>query len=349
MSSQILRLDINTDELVFVEHHDLLVVGGYQLVDGATQSKRGLISVHATELPKLAPSIKSTPLSSYAIEDGGVFQLQYDSALAPGLLHAATSQGDILSLSISEEGSTLTPSAAYFVHDGSSRATTGVNQACLTEIDGCYSDGSIRVWSIGRADTPLWEKEGAHGAEVWQSMRSDHVTMLSGGDDSSFCVWDLRDSGRQRPAIAVRSYYGAGVTSFAPVHSSTPHLVAVGSYDETLAVWDLRACSGKQPQPISALRNVGGGLWRLKPRAISASTVMLLASCMHGGWRVFSWSLSLGLAEAVRYPARGAEDPSFPHGLPSALAYGACWMSDSWVAGCSFYDNTISCWPCTNK
>lgn len=62
--------------------------------------------------------------------------------------------------------------------------------------------------------------------------------VLSGGDDMCLKFWDLRCF--SSPTEVKSKVYEAGVTSamFSPHHE---YLVAVGSYDETIRLWDMRA------------------------------------------------------------------------------------------------------------
>lgn len=67
-------------------------------------------------------------------------------------------------------------------------------------------------------------------------------TLLSGGDDCKFRLWDLRtvdDSGGDNAPIAVNKQHTAGVTS-AQWHPYNSNVFVTGSYDEHAMVWDCR-------------------------------------------------------------------------------------------------------------
>jgi WD40 repeat protein len=357
------KLGINTDEVMYLEEKKWLVVGGYELLDGKTQKKRGIISIHPTQFDP-SPTISPLPRIQYHVAEGGVFQLERGLTVESGLLWASLSQSDIISLELSEGGDELKEKMRLKVPEvqgdslsSSAVACTGIHLSSSSQMNACYSDGSIRVWNIEGGGAVEWQNQTAHEMEAWQLLRVDENTLVSAGDDAAFCVWDIRQSGSSGPTSAVRSFYQGGVTSIAALDASRPNMLAIGSYDESLAVWDIRALSGRRSQPLSSISRIGGGVWRIKkcPNPDETSSkVRLLAACMHAGWRCIDVDLTqsgdqmLQRIAAFDYPSSEAvKDDStkaFPHNLPSALAYGACWLSSEWAAGCSFYDNTVSCW-----
>lgn len=67
--------------------------------------------------------------------------------------------------------------------------------------------------------------------------------MVSGGDDCKFCLWDCRISG-DSARLATKTFHDAGVTS-AQWHPDRENIFVLGSYDESVSVWDSRNI--KQP------------------------------------------------------------------------------------------------------
>lgn len=65
--------------------------------------------------------------------------------------------------------------------------------------------------------------------------------LVSGGDDCSMKLWDLRCPGTGTPLHSVSKFFTAGVTSaqWCP-YPAQQHLYAVGSYDGSIALWDER-------------------------------------------------------------------------------------------------------------
>ncbi|PPQ64277.1 hypothetical protein CVT24_008415 [Panaeolus cyanescens] len=134
--------------------------------------------------------------------------------------------------------------------------------------------------------------------------------------------------------------FEAGVTTI-QAHPYQEHIIAVGSYDNTVRVFDVRS-------PLAALADVkvGGGVWRAKwhPHAERAND--LLVACMHDGYKV------------VRFGEDGS-NPRFSNGghvhsrydAHQSLAYGVDWShapglpdGKSLIGCCSFYDHKMSLW-----
>jgi WD40 repeat protein len=86
-----------------------------------------------------------------------------------------------------------------------------------------------------------------HGENVpaWISIFDPHskTTILSGGDDCSMKLWDIR-ADPTSPIISNKKTHQAGVTS-AQWHPFSPHIFCTGSYDAHVRIWDDRSC--RQP------------------------------------------------------------------------------------------------------
>lgn len=174
----------------------------------------------------------------------------------------------------------------------------------------------------------LWR---AHDAECWCVSFSPHCadTVYTGADDCEFFSWDLRGIGGKRGgggrrglekprrawraggggARGERTRHTAGVCCISPSPKDGDFLIATGSYDGRVRVWDSRSprephlvCAsraeeggeqgnggeaGSSPSPPSSpssAAHLGGGAWRLvwhphgEPR--------LLCAAMHAGFAV---------------------------------------------------------------
>jgi WD40 repeat protein len=108
-------------------------------------------------------------------------------------------------------------------------------------------------------------------------------TILTCGDEGYIKFWDVRST--NRPILIIKDQYDAGVTctSQHPRHS---HLVACGSYDETIALYDVRYLSSSKSSslPLARSDKLGGGIWRIKWHPINDDRILVAA--MHGGCRL---------------------------------------------------------------
>ncbi|GAW26655.1 putative WD-40 repeat-containing protein [Rosellinia necatrix] len=145
---------------------------------------------------------------------------------------------------------------------------------------------------------------------------SHELTIYSGGDDSKLlsttCPYNGDKGGSSDdvddasavlyPTITCKGHT-AGVTAILPlplVLSNGSRIVVTGSYDDRLRIYSIHPqVSGAmlRPPKLSAEKNLGGGVWRLKlvkltkpDKESTASptnwSALMLASCMHAGSRV---------------------------------------------------------------
>ncbi|WVQ78764.1 hypothetical protein IAT38_000855 [Cryptococcus sp. DSM 104549] len=185
----------------------------------------------------------------------------------------------------------------------------------------------------------------AHDFEPWITAfdLQDPNTVWSGGDDCKLKRWDLRDT--SMPTF-VNKNFDAGVTTITP-SPYTPHLLAVGSYDESLRLFDTRS----PRQPLSTLP-LGGGIWRTRWHHSPTRSSDLLVASMHDGFKVVrlgEGTLRLE-AEKGEGEGEGGEVVTRFEGHES-LAYGADWSrlpgkegDGSLVVTCSFYDHAMHLW-----
>ncbi|XP_043500886.1 diphthine methyltransferase [Polistes fuscatus] len=160
--------------------------------------------------------------------------------------------------------------------------------------------------------------------------------IYTGGDDCKFQRFDIRTG--NKPTMTNR-IHTAGVTS---IHSNVDkeHILASGSYDEILRLWDTRNFK----RPISET-NLHGGIWRLKWDPFARR--FLLAACMYGGFKVID--------------CQNTETPSIvdEYNNHESLSYGCDWSFLSrqciseraifqnneknlrLVSTCTFYDHNL--------
>lgn len=204
------------------------------------------------------------------------------------------------------------------------------------------SDGMLSLFQLsdesqdGFTKVRSWK---AHEFETWIAAFDNWNPNLvySGADDALLKGWDVRAP--VAPAFINRSHE-AGVCTVHS-HPTREHVLATGSYDEKLRIWDTRAM---RRQPLHE-ENLGGGVWRLKWHPSADLPSHLLAACMHNGFHV----VKVGLTEALggQSAEAGAKVVASYHDHES-LAYGSDWCYDDMnrglVVSCSFYDNALHMW-----
>jgi len=178
----------------------------------------------------------------------------------------------------------------------------------------------------------------AHAYEPWIAAWDywDTSVVYSGGDDLKLKSWDIRQPLSQ-PGFTNKKF-DAGLTAIQS-HPHIEHILAVGSYDNTVRIFDTR----KPVLPLTQV-DVGGGAWRVKWHPSASRKSDLLVAAMHDGFKV------------VRF-APSADDSTLVDGQivkrfdeHESLAYGADWSfplsieAETLVASCSFYDCTLHLW-----
>jgi diphthamide biosynthesis protein 7 len=197
-------------------------------------------------------------------------------------------------------------------------------------------------------------------AEVWCANFIDSNTVVTGGDEGSWKVWDLRQPLlTHKPVYHGKNYFDAGVTVLAP-HPRHDKLLAIGSYDETIALFDLRKTTavGANPKALYHSESLGAGIWRCKWHPFEDHK--LLVAAMHGGGVVGEFE---GLQQAA---ACGGTTPEVQDAvvrfeikkefkLHQSMAYGIDWLVSGSkpprgkagvdvAASCSFYDKSMYLW-----
>lgn len=221
-----------------------------------------------------------------------------------------------------------------------------------------YSNGQVSIHNVhfqNENKVQLVEQDcwDAHKmfhcpAEVWSACftPSNSNVVLTGGDEGYLKIWDLR-AGTSHPMHNLKNNFQAGVTVLSP-HPRKEYMVACGSYDETIALLDLRQVSECQPKAICQSDPLGGGMWRIKWHPLDDNRMLLGA--MHGGCRVVKLDGLESLEEENLSMGLHVEQKFTNH---KSMAYGADWLvckrqgSKGWfqaAVSCSFYDRAMYLW-----
>jgi len=132
--------------------------------------------------------------------------------------------------------------------------------------------------------------------------------------------------------------FGAGVTTIQS-HPHIEHLIAVGSYDNTVHLYDAR----KPLLPVTQA-DVGGGAWRAKWHPSATRKNDLLVACMHDGFKVVRFDVEETIKNHWGIIRRYHEHESLAYGVDWSFAGVGNGDSGTVIASCSFYDHALHLW-----
>ncbi|KAJ3815923.1 WD40-repeat-containing domain protein [Lentinula lateritia] len=206
------------------------------------------------------------------------------------------------------------------------------------------SDGDLVLLDPTTSSIVVTDKWTAHEYEPWIAAWNywNTNTIYSGGDDFKLKGWDIRTD--LRDPMFVNKRFDAGITTIQS-HPYIEHLLAVGSYDSSVKLFDIR----KPLQPLSQTE-IGGGAWRVKWHPSATRKSDLLVACMHDGFKVLRFNeLAIETLEDMSSPLPASIVQRFDE--HQSLAYGVDWSfapssndQKTAIASCSFYDHELHFW-----
>lgn len=308
-----------------------------------------------------APGVLDGKWSNRAHNIEGSFQNYYATAHANGEIWVHDIQSSKSSFQAKLAGTSDSPSSSEglclalawespLYSDNNNNSSESLD----TRIISSYSDGHAAIHRVrkrarqeGESTELELEFELEHHwyshkmftvpAEVWCANFIDSNTVVTGGDEGSWKLWDLRQP-LLRPVHHGQDDFGAGVTVLSP-HPQNSQLLAIGSYDETVAIFDLRQANS--PQSLYHSESLGGGIWRCKWHPFDANK--LLVAAMHGGCVVgeFQGLSTTNIEGNIEFQIQNEFK------LHKSMAYGIDWLSSGkkdTAASCSFYDKAMYLW-----
>ncbi|KAH9937709.1 WD-40 repeat-containing protein [Fomitopsis serialis] len=337
------------DSVEFCPHpsyHNVFVCGTYNLEQPAhtidNEPNEG------TPPPAERPKQKRTGeclLFGVDAEDELQFPLLQKTSL-PAILdmkwcHTSPSVDPILAIADSEGGITL---HALRGKQSQPSFEQTFSIACASK-DRRYPSSSLGslIVSLSDGSLALLRPENSSGLIVAESWHAhDHEPWIAAWNywDTNVVTqaWDVRQDFTQ--PLFVNKRFDAGITTIQS-HPYVEHLLAVGSYDNTVRLFDVR-----KPLVPVVEADVGGGAWRVKWHPSPERKTDLLVACMHDGFKI------------VRFGLGGESEPSGKQwdvvnrfDQHESLAYGVDWSfargsvgGDTLVASCSFYDHKLHLW-----
>jgi histone-binding protein RBBP4 len=156
------------------------------------------------------------------------------------------------------------------------------------------------------------------------------------GDDKRLMIWDIRSDNSTQPSQSVVAHEGeVNCLSFSPF---SEYIVATGSADKTIALWDIRKLQTKLHSLESHQDEVLQIQWSPHNESILGSA--------GADRRVYVWDLSkIGDEQTPEEAEDGPPELLFIHGGHTNKVSDFCWNpNDPWVIASSAEDNIVQVW-----
>ncbi|OUM63301.1 hypothetical protein PIROE2DRAFT_10202, partial [Piromyces sp. E2] len=199
------------------------------------------------------------------------------------------------------------------------------------------SNGYISLYNFSNNAINQLNHWQGHNFEAWCAAFDQWNTNIiySGADDCLFKGWDTR-VGTSTPTF-VNKKHDAGVCTI-QVNPHDEHIMATGSYDTYLNIWDKR----NMAKPLIH-HCTEGGVWKIKWHPKLEKKSCLAAACMYNGFHIFDLNWNTTGDDAV--------SEICVYDKHESIAYGIDWCqytnedcSNQIMGTCSFYDHLFHIW-----
>jgi len=152
--------------------------------------------------------------------------------------------------------------------------------------------------------------------------------VYTGADDAIFKGWNIKTG----ELLFAKKGFGAGVCHIEP-NPHIPYLVAVGSYDGTIRIFNTKNLSlGGEIKQISSIKAANSGVWRLRWHPSKKHSNVILAACTEEGFKVFRANFErnssrMTNSEQDNDDVRLRQIASYKE--HKSLAYGCDWVMNS--------------------
>ncbi|ORX79588.1 WD40 repeat-like protein [Anaeromyces robustus] len=215
--------------------------------------------------------------------------------------------------------------------DWSNRISSSINNMVVSR-----SNGYITLYDFNNSEIKQLDHWEGHKFEAWVASfdQWNPNIIYSGADDCLFKGWDKRAT--SAPTF-VNKKHDAGVCCI-QVNPHNEHIMATGSYDTYLNIWDKR----NMVKPLIHYCTEGG-VWKIKWHPKLEKKNYIAAACMYNGFHIFDIDYnSVGenaITEICSYDKH------------ESIAYGVDWCQynndtckNQMLGTCSFYDHLFHIW-----
>ncbi|KAJ3074681.1 Diphthine methyltransferase [Podochytrium sp. JEL0797] len=325
----LLDTELCCDACEFSPCGSFVVVGTYQ-VDAPGSSESGAISRRG----RLIVVDSETQRETQRIDCAAILDIKWNSKLRKVAVANAT--GTVSLFDIEEPSKSLREFTAKEVNKDALCLSLDWDENNLVV---SQSTGDLSLLTLAESELVETHSWNAHQYEAWIAAfdKWNKNVVYSGADDGLLKRWDVRDGGAME-TLKSRKYVLPMISSL--LIQSNPHrehILATGSYDEHLLVWDTRFFK----TPLHDHHTTGGGVWRIKWHP--TNPMRLLTASMHAGFHVIDFGNDFASSETVTV---------FRDGEHGSLAYGCDWSPvmpvesgrDHLKGTCSFYDHSFALW-----
>ncbi|QRW19017.1 Helicase associated domain (HA2) [Rhizoctonia solani] len=313
--------------------YDILVCGTYNLVKNDEGEKE---AGHESKKPQERNGRKEIQ----RIETAAILDMKwsYNQEATNPMLAFAESVGRIQFHELNSQEKTLLnvqsiqvadPSVLCLSIDWNNRLTPR-ESVKVTDCTGALvvsrSDGVVSALRPRESQFEVDTAWHAHDYEPWVASWNywSPTLVYSGGDDCKLKGWDTRTS--CEAPIFVNKRFEAGVTCV-QTHPFIENLMAVGSYDNTVRIFDSRKMTTSLVEV-----GVGGGAWRVKWHPSDTRKNELLVACMYDGFKVIKTPIN----ESGQVDATFSSAVSSRFDAHTSIAYGVDWHHGSPTPGGQF-------------
>jgi diphthamide biosynthesis protein 7 len=253
---------------------------------------------------------------------------------------------------------------------------------------------------FGNQPTEVWIACFANISNTDNNNNNNNISpiVLSGGDDMKCKIWDIRcccsdtsssssnsstNNNIQVPLkpIYIINDFNAGVTMISP-NPNNEYIIAIGSYDESLSIYDLRcfntttssssSSNNNKPKLLYKYNDCGGGIWRIKWHQYNDEKLLLavmyngsqIIQLPHGTTSSSSMEETEDLLSSSSLQVNNNNNNnnniiSKHFTKHESITYGADWFVQTYnynknnhyyyeaAATCSFYDRAACIWDST--